>query len=212
MTGLTIGLTGAGHRGTLAPALVIFAIAGIIAAGFTIIHQRCPSFFATHFGWLPVSVGTVTYPLWWWYSNEQNNRPALSFFEISAQVLPVLLLAAIIDVEWSRSRRAYRLILPIIAVFLGELVALNILAFGEDPEGHPQAEDFDSAIVAACLTSTIIALVMAVLGSWAENEEEKAESSGIRPNQHAETGDGTSNIVNHPPESESTEKLASEDR
>lgn len=78
-------------------------------------------------GRLPLFVGVVTYPFWFWYSNQPHIEPDPQFFEISAQVLPVLLLAVIIDVEWSRSLKTYKLIFPISTVFLGEFVALKIL-------------------------------------------------------------------------------------
>ena len=190
MTALTSILT-AGVTLRHMPPRVILVTLGILAGVLLIPIEpsKYQSLYKRHFGWLPVTAGLVTYPLWWWYSYQLKIPPASQFFEISAQVLPVLLLAAIIDVRRSASLRGYQLILPTIAVVLGEVAALNALAFGEERKGHYlHATATDFAIVATSLTSTFIALVLAVLADLQENENNNAKS-GIQPNERAETDD-----------------------
>jgi hypothetical protein len=111
----------------------------------------------------------------YWTASRLDIEPASQFFEISAQVLPVVLLAAVIDVRRSRYLNSYQLALPIFVVFLGEMAALNILAFGENENGrHLQASATDFAIVAASLVSTVAALLFAVLA-----DVEESASKGV---------------------------------
>jgi len=124
--------------------------------------------FVNTFGWLPVTLGSLTYFLWRLYA--ENNRYYIdpTFFHASADVLPVLLLAAVVDVRRSETLESKGLVLPIIAVFLGEVAALNALAFG-----YATAEDF--AAVASSLVSTTLALVLAVMADLSELPNERKE-------------------------------------
>lgn len=117
-----------------------------------------------------VTLGVATYPLFYWIASQLGIAPASQFFEISAQVLPVILLAAVIDVRRSSNLKSHQLALPIFVVFLGEVAALNILAFGEGGKGHLQAAAADFAIVAATLVSTVSALMLAVLADMEESK------------------------------------------
>jgi hypothetical protein len=162
----------AGTEAGISWPVVLFAVIGTIAAAVLAVvpRSRYRSLFDKHFGWIPVTVGVVTYPLWYLTVNRLGITPASQFFEISAQVLPVILLAVIIDVGRSRYLKSYQLALPIFAVFLGESAALNILAFGEPGSGHHlNATAFDFSIVAASLVSTVTALMLAVLADLEEN-------------------------------------------
>ena len=171
MAGLAIGPTAGTTSAVLWPDSVLVVI-GIVggAALIAIPRTKYPSLFAKHFGWLPVTLGVVTYPLFYWTASQLGIVPASQFFEISAQVLPVLLLAAVIDVRRSNHLKSHQLALPIFVVFLGEVAALNVLAFGENGKGHLQASAADFAIVAATLASTVTALMLAVLADMQETE------------------------------------------
>ncbi len=109
--------------------VVLFTAIGIVAGAalLAVPREKYRSLFAKHFGWLPVTAGLATYPLMYWTASRLDIEPASQFFEISAQVLPVVLLAAVIDVRRSRYLKSYQLALPIFVVFLGEMAALNIL-------------------------------------------------------------------------------------
>jgi hypothetical protein len=82
------------------------------------------------------------------------------------RVLPVLLLATIVDVRRTNDLEGKQLVLPIAAVFLGELAALNVLAFGD-------AGPADFAAVASSFVVAIVALVLAVMADLAPAGDER---------------------------------------
>jgi hypothetical protein len=165
--------------------VIVFVAIGIAGGGVLVAvpREKYGALFAKHFGWLPITVGLATYPLMYWAASRLDIEPASQFFEISAQVLPVILLAAVIDVRRSRSLKSYQLALPIFVVFLGETAALNILAFGENGNGrHLQAGAADFAVVAASLASTVAALLFAVLADVEENDSHRGAIAKIDQN------------------------------
>jgi hypothetical protein len=144
------------------PFYVILGVSVVIGSLLWIIPRKTYyTMFARTFGWLPVVLGAASWPYWYWYGTYPT-PPQNAFFETAAQVLPVLLLAAVIDVRRTKTLSSSQLVLPIIAFFLGEIAALDVLAFSN---GHGGASDFAS--VAASLTSTVIALILAVLADVA---------------------------------------------
>jgi hypothetical protein len=149
-------------------ALLIAVLIGVIIAATP--RQKYTTFFARHFGWLPVAAAALSYPFWYWRSEQMTGGgPDTDFFSVAAQVLPVLLLAAIIDVRRSAYLKSYQLILPIAAVYLGETSALNVLAFfNKNSEAPASAGDF--ATVSASLVCATLALVLAVLADLGEND------------------------------------------
>ncbi len=147
------------HAGVAALSIIVAIFVVTVALSF-IPRKKFASFFASTFGWLPVTVGALSYFFWYYYA-EGLDHPDATFFHASADVLPVLLLAAVIDVRRTEKLESRGLILPIIAVFLGEVAALNALAFGFAGPG-------DFAAVSASLVSTTIALVLAVLADISE--------------------------------------------
>lgn len=139
---------------------IIAAVAGMILS--IIPREKYQAIFANTFGWLPVVLGAISWPYWYWYGTW--HPPVLAhadFFATAAQVLPVLLLAAVIDVRRSSTLKSSQLVLPVIVVFLGEIDALGVLAF---PQTNATTE---FASVSASFTSTIIALLLAVLADIA---------------------------------------------
>jgi len=80
----------------------------------------------------------------------------------------VLLLAAVTDVRRTRQLKSSQLGLPIVAVFLGDISALNALAFS-----YAGSNDF--AAVASSLVSPTVALVLAVLPGLSSPEEDAVD-------------------------------------
>lgn len=161
-----------GFSTRILPLIAEFLALAISIALWFIPRRTFVTLFANTFGWLPVFLGSLTYPFWYIYADNFNGIEA-EFFHASADVLPVLLLAAVIDVRRSETLESKGLVLPIIAVFLGEVAALNALAFG-----YARPEDF--AAVASSLVSTTLALVLAVMADLSEplnGKEEDADSS-----------------------------------
>lgn len=111
-----VGSFGEGFRLQASLALLVGVIIGIILIATP--RERYVQVFINHFGWIPVSIGALSYWYWHWYATGQLISE--SFFDTAAQILPVFLLAAILDVRRSTTLRSNQLALPIIAVFLGE--------------------------------------------------------------------------------------------
>jgi hypothetical protein len=161
------------------PLTLAIVVALAVSATLWFIPRRTfVRLFVNTFGWLPVTLGSLSYFFWYWYAELYNTSIIQSdFFLASSGVLPVLLLAAIVDVRRSETLKSKDLVLPIIAVFLGEVAALNALAFG-------QASPEDFAAVASSLVSTTIALVLAVMADHPREEEGKGAISQAETSPH----------------------------
>lgn len=174
LTALTAGVLNWGADRHVWPFYII--LAGGILFGFLLWktpRERYRDRFASLFGWLPVTLGALTYGYWYWYASFLGDTPGSEFFHAAAEVLPVLLLATVVDVRRTRYLESKQLVLPIAAVFLGELAALNILAFGN-------AGPTDFAAVASSFVTSIVALILAVMADVApstRDEDEAGEST-----------------------------------
>jgi len=122
-------------------------------------RERYSAIFASIFGWLPVTLGALSYPFWYWYASGQEIGN--EFFHAAADILPVLLLATVIDVRRTNELSGKQLVPPIAAVFLGELAALNGLAF------YDSDMTANFAAVSSSLVTSIFALVIAVMADLA---------------------------------------------
>jgi hypothetical protein len=144
------------------PFWVFVGVGTIIGFALWVIpRENYHSIFAKVFGWLPVLLGAISCPYWYWYDVfSPPSVPSSSYFETVAQVLPVLLLAVVIDVRRTRTLRSSQLTLPIIAFLIGEINALDAIAFGV---GDGDGAGLAFTIVSASLVSTIAALILAVL-------------------------------------------------
>jgi hypothetical protein len=176
LTILTVGVPNWGLNKNSWP-YYTFLASGILFSVllWKISRKRYSANFADIFGWLPVSLGTLSYIFWYWYA---NGGPVAgdNFFHAAAEVLPVLLLATIVDIRRTSYLEGKQLVLPIAAVFLGELAALNVLAFGN-------ARPADFAAVASSFVVAIVALVLAVMADLApadEHETVKAAEAGTK--------------------------------
>jgi hypothetical protein len=176
LTWWTIGVPSGGAFKHLWP-IAAFAACGIIFVSFLYqtSRKRQDAIFENTFGWLPVFLGALSYWYWYWYASDQEFVPEKEFFLASAEVLPLLLLAAVVDVQRTKRLQSKQLVLPVVAVFLGELAALNALAFSA-------SGPYSFAAVASSFVSSIVALVLAVMAN-------------IEP----ETGKGLSDLASEMP-------------
>jgi hypothetical protein len=141
--------------------IIIMTTAGVTAIVLISIPRSTYSkLFSENFGWLTVALGLLSYPYWHWVAGQYSSLPSQSFFEISAQILPVLLLAAIIDVRQSATLNSYQLVLPIIAAFIGESTALSQIAF-QVPSQFAYITGFSA--VSSSFVIVFLALIFAVL-------------------------------------------------
>jgi hypothetical protein len=160
-------------------------------------RQRFVALFTKHFGWIPVLFGALTLPYWHWYVDTYG-RPSNDFFATAAAILPVILLAAVVDVRRSQDLKSHQLALPIFAVFLGELAALNEVAFGTATVGNGFAPQYlgDFMAVSSSFVTVTIALILAVLADFRKPRVSKGSSSAERNEQghlissNAETASG----------------------
>ena len=160
----TIGPPTGGSLKHLWP-IAAFTVGGIIFVWFLYrtSREKQNAIFENTFGWLPVFLGALSYGYWYWYGNQQKYLPEKEFFLASAEVLPLLLLAAVVDVRRTERLQSKQLVLPVVAVFLGELAALSALAFGP-------TRSYSFAAVASSFVSSIVALVLAVMANIAPSE------------------------------------------
>jgi hypothetical protein len=179
---LTVGLPNGGSG--YWPLYLFFATA-LIFGGllWKIPPKEYSNRFVDFFGWLPVFLGLLSYGYWYWYASLAGDSPDSTFFHAAADVLPILLLATVVDVRRTRDLAGKQLVLPIAAVFLGELAALNALAFGN-------AGPADFAAVASSFVTSIVALVLAVLSDIAPptgDEREGSSGSSLQASVKADT-------------------------
>jgi hypothetical protein len=162
---LTVGLP---NGASIYWPLYLFFGTGLLSVGllWKFSRKQYSNVFADIFGWLPVFLGALSYGYWYWYASLARRSPDSTFFHAAADVLPIILLATVVDVRRTRDLESRQLVLPIAVVFLGELAALNALAFGN-------AGPADFAAVASSFVSSIVALVLAVLADIAPTSDER---------------------------------------
>jgi hypothetical protein len=125
------------------------------------------------FPWLPSIIGCSSVLFWYWYASSSPKKLESiqgAFFEVSAQVIPVLLLAIMIDVRRSEKLRSHDLVLTILALLFGEIITLQGAARGN---GSP----FDFAAVGGMVTVGFCAVIIGVILEFpsSPNEEECAD-------------------------------------
>ena len=155
------------------PIYIFIAIGATL--GFVLLsrvdREKYSALFASIFGWVPVFLGSLSYPFWYWYASGYSNDIGSEFFHAAADILPVLLLATVIDVHRTNELEGRQLIPPIAAVFFGELAALNALAFTDSGT----VDNF--AVVSASLVTATFALVIAVMADLSPSEESHPQES-----------------------------------
>jgi len=133
----------------------------------------------------PILGGAITFPIWFSFASRIDEVQG-SFFEVSAQIVPVLLLAITIDVRRSRSLESHELVLTIVILIIGEAVALYHAAGAEwDTGGY--------AVVSTSLTTGFIALVMALISDYAApTGKGRQKHKRMRPADQSATEPSTS--------------------
>lgn len=136
MSWVAIGL----RTGIPWPGLAAIGIGAAVAiAAIAIPRPRFAMIFNQHFGWIPVALGTISIPFWYW-SIKTYGQPHHEFFGVAAAILPVLILAAVVDVRRSATLKSYQLAMPMLAAFFAEIAALNEVAFGGQQDSDLQQQ------------------------------------------------------------------------
>jgi hypothetical protein len=111
-------------------------------------------------------LGALSYPFWYWYASAYSGNVGDEFFHAAADILPVLLLATILDVRRTNELEGKQLVPPVAAVFFGELAALNALAFSD---GGDMVTNF--AAVSSSLVTATFALIIAVMADLSPSDD-----------------------------------------
>lgn len=116
LTAATIGVHNLGAGARSVPYYIVLAI-GII---FGVLLWKVPrgrynALFASIFGWLPVFLGAVSYIFWYWYA--AGYMIGGEFFHAAADVLPILLLATVVDVAVPTTLRGSNWCFPLLPFF-----------------------------------------------------------------------------------------------
>jgi hypothetical protein len=169
----------------IAFALAITVIAAALVA-YSVPVGVWTRIFPSVFSWLPMVCGLISFVGLQWYYNSQSLVPIqASYFEISAQVMPVLLLTAVIETRSSKNLRTHQLAFPVIMVALGENTALRQLAF-------PIHGAKTYSIVGSSMVVAFVALLLAVLADLNDRREGGLDVGAREVNaQQASNGDST---------------------
>lgn len=119
--------------------------------------------------WFAVACGAVSIPYLMWFAAENTINP--EFFTASAQVIPVLLVALLVDVSRSEATRTRTLVWVIVYAFTGAAVALT----SEASPGNEGSAAF--AIVASSIIALAFSLILTILwgSDSAANEDERPD-------------------------------------
>jgi hypothetical protein len=121
-------------------------------------------FFVNSLGWLPFAVACITFPLWYWTASHMTSIRG-AFFEVGAQVIPVILLATTLEVRLSRTLETSDLAVTIAILLGGEILALYGAAIGDVSHvGFTAAWRY--AVVSAALSSGFFTLIMGVIADY----------------------------------------------
>jgi hypothetical protein len=142
--------------------IAILIGAAVIALIIILPRRHWQSIFRNHFGWAPPLLGAASIPYWGWYASRSGGSSE-SFFEISAQVIPVFMLATIIDVRQTEGLNSHQLILPLLVMLTGELEALDSVAFGGSVNSFQ--------LICGALVTSVSALIMGILANYEDEGE-----------------------------------------
>jgi len=170
---------------------VAIGVAVVVIPLWRIPRERYSALFASIFGWVPVTLGALSYPFWYLYASAYQGDIGGEFFHAAADILPILLLATVIDVRRTNELSGKQLVPPIAAVFFGELAALNALAFTDSS----MVANF--AAVSSSLVTATFALIIAVMADVSQTNE-SPERNESRPAEAREIEPMTTNSASAP--------------
>jgi 4-hydroxybenzoate polyprenyltransferase len=130
--------------------------------------------------WLPivaVLTAAVLYGLW---KDPGADRPSAEFHQIASQIIPVLLLAVVVEQSdrWRRRRSPWPAQV-IVALLVGEIAAMIAVAFGEQASPHAdyivsseQLTDVLSSLSIVALAAGFLGVIGIALGVTMRNDEQ----------------------------------------
>jgi hypothetical protein len=149
-------------------ALSVF-VASLLSVLYFIPNERWARLVAPNFGFVAVVSMVVSYFFWRWYAGSRDAEPASDFYTTTAQILPVLLLAALIDARQTRNANRWQAASYFAVIGIGEFEALLASAFDVRVRSA-----ITFAQVAAAVTGAMAGLMCALL----TREERPEQVSG----------------------------------
>ncbi|WP_431936958.1 hypothetical protein [Micromonospora sp. RP3T] len=126
----------------LVAVFVAIELVATIGVGSFFLPYSFWKFISPHFGVLAAIAYVLSFPYWYWYAAFSGRDVETDFFSTVGQVLPVLLLAALVDLKRTSDSTTKNLLLFIAVAAAGEFSCLFGLAFKvQDPSlfGHAAA-------------------------------------------------------------------------
>jgi hypothetical protein len=144
------------------------AIVGVVGATYlfltAIARDVLQRLLLQAFGWLPALLGLCAFYVTRTHYWNNISLPRIDFFEISAQVLPVIILTSVVEVNVTEKLGSEQLLLPLIVSVFGEIACLRICA-------NPDTIDArSSAVVISAFTAASLTLVMGVAARWLQSK------------------------------------------
>jgi hypothetical protein len=155
--------------------------------------------FVLAFPYMPMIVGAISYPIWLSFAFDIGEIER-GFYEVTAQVIPVVLLAITIDVRRSRHLESEDLVVTIALLIMGEVVALFNAA-----GAHTGSLGYAS--VGAALTVGFVALVMGLIADYepTNSRSERTRNLEILGSGEPSTGRNTPDISSSDKDQESAD-------
>ncbi|WP_405090907.1 hypothetical protein OG767_26025 [Micromonospora sp. NBC_01392] len=123
---------GAVPIGRAVPSVAVFMaieLAATVGVGSFFLPYSFWKFASPHFGVLAAIAYVLSFPYWYWYAVLSDRDIETDFFSTVGQVLPVLLLAALVDLKRTSDSTTKNLLLFIAVAAAGEFSCLFGLAF-----------------------------------------------------------------------------------
>jgi hypothetical protein len=160
-----------GHMAsTTVPVALAFGAlaAGMLSALYHIPHDVWARVVVPNFGYIAAGVLIVSYFYWLWYASARGKEAGSEFYGTAAQIIPVFLLAALIDARQTRDANRWQTAIYFVVIALGESVALLVLAFDV-------RNSMTFAQVAASVSGAVAGLACALLSREEDPDRASAD-------------------------------------
>jgi hypothetical protein len=169
--------TGVRYPDMLVVPLIVGLLAGTLRVAHDLAETRNPRGRKLMLRWVAIGCGAICVPYLLWYAHRHRIDPG--FFTAVAQVIPVLLVAVLVDVSRSDARHTRPLVWVIGYAFVGEGLALS-------SEAVPRSVGvLGFAITASTVITLAFALIFTILWRSSESDDAPAEGAPCTDNSPA---------------------------
>src|SRR5215211_615906 len=143
---------------------------GIFAAVSFVPNRVVTKFVSPHFGTIGFVAAGINVPYWYWYHHVRDVGVVSDFYSVVAQVIPVLVLATLVDLGHRDADDSQVLIVVFFAAF-GELSSLFALAYSRDTSVL-------FSFVCSALIGVLASFALSVLVKPTQPASAKADEAG----------------------------------